>query len=1221
MGAVSALAASRGWTLLRLLGRGGMGDVYEAVREDAGGAPRKVAIKRLALERTLPENARQRFLREARISTTLLHPNIVRVEGVEVSEDECILIMELLSGGTLIRLAAHDPEPPGWVALAVAAQALAALEHAHGRQVLHRDVTPGNLFVCDDGVLKLLDFGIAKRESGTTEKNVVTGEGRLHGTPEFIAPEQARGGRASVLSDLYQLAASLYFFLSGASPHGSGEAAEVLERAAVGVPVPLALRRPDLPPALVSILDRALQTEPERRFPSAQAMRRAVEQARARGAGGDLGAWATQTMARPPASLDGPTRPSAPRPALSQTPTVTNADTPLVDTSLETGSKLDRYTILACIGEGGMGTVFAAYDPELDRKVALKLLHSDATGASDGRRLVREAQAMARVSHPNVVPVYDVGTFGDRVFVAMEFVEGETLGQWLGAAARSWREIVRVFREAGLGLLGAHEAGLVHRDFKPDNVLLGNDGRIRVTDFGLARVAVAEQPSPAEPGPAAAPRGLLSAELTLCGTIIGTPAYMAPEQHRGLLPDVRTDQFNFAASLYRALYGELPYDPAALAAWKGDDPSPVPRDPPAGSAVPRWLGRILARALAARPEGRYPSFSALLEALGRDPGAVLRRRLGWAASLLGVLLTVGVVVRSGRRHDQLCKVGPEQLAGAWDEDVRNAAARSLAQSARPNAAWTWERARAMLDQYAKDWTGMRQDACVATRIRGDQSDEVLTLRTLCLDEARAELRTVARWLAEPDAKVVDRALKVIGGLPAISRCGDVRALREDLALPADPAQRAAFTVEQERLATARALLLAGKPKETTELAGQVLEAARRGKLRAIEGRALYVLGEASYNVGKYDESEQQHRLALAAAIASGDARTFGDSSETLYFITGYFRHHDAEARQYDQFVEAAIERMGGDKKLMAGHLQTKAGMIAEAGDHAAALPLLERALEIRRADPAVSDLNRANTMHDLAVTYLNLGRYREADSHWTAAVALAERAVGERAPDVAPILAGLASLRVKQGRFEEAARLAERAVSLRKPVSTANDLHLADCYLILGQAETGLGDGARAVPLVELAMKASIATEGADASSVADENEDLGRALLAAGRPADAERSFLHSLEIRDQRSAPAERRIGGLVGLARARLLLDRKASALPLLEEAAGLAARPQADPTDVARARSALAHELVRGHRDGPRARRLLTEARRFFAQADNQFELSRIDEDLRALTPIP
>jgi serine/threonine-protein kinase len=303
-------------------------------------------------------------------------------------------------------------------------------------------------------------------------------------------------------------------------------------------------------------------------------------------------------------------------------------------------ARIGRYVVLRQLGEGGMGVVYAAYDEELDRKVAVKLLRDDGPASAERQlRILREAQAMARVSHPNVVSVYEVGQVGDQVFIAMEFVDGTTLTGWQDGR-RSWGEILHVYRAAGEGLLAAHQAGLVHRDFKPDNVLVGHDGRPRVADFGLARSESGSEKkaAPAAPaGKAAEPQPggsgqLFHSPLTMAGTILGTPAYMSPEQHLGEQADSRSDQFSFCAALYEALYKTLPFAGDSLEALAFNVLNGRLRPAPAGSQVPARIERALRRGLHVDPAQRFPSMKELLSELTVDPrhdptGAPLARRL------------------------------------------------------------------------------------------------------------------------------------------------------------------------------------------------------------------------------------------------------------------------------------------------------------------------------------------------------------------------------------------------------------------------------------------------------------------------------------------------------------------------------------------------------------------------------------------------------------------
>jgi len=288
--------------------------------------------------------------------------------------------------------------------------------------------------------------------------------------------------------------------------------------------------------------------------------------------------------------------------------------------ALGRGDALGRYIVLSRLGAGGMGVVYAAYDPDLDRKVAVKVLRPDA--AVDEARLLREGRAMARVQHPNVIVVYDVGTFADGVFVAMELVDGTTLDGWLEARHPDWRAIVDVFVKAGSGLAAAHAVGMVHRDFKPANVLIGSDGRVRVVDFGLARSTGDEPPVPveAEFSPERTPSQL--GEVTRTGALVGTPSYMSLEQLHGAPIDARSDQFSFSVALYRALFGERPFAGDSTAALAAEIASGRVRPPPKSTRVPGWLHKVVLRGLSARSEDRWPTMDAMLAALQHDPARI-----------------------------------------------------------------------------------------------------------------------------------------------------------------------------------------------------------------------------------------------------------------------------------------------------------------------------------------------------------------------------------------------------------------------------------------------------------------------------------------------------------------------------------------------------------------------------------------------------------------------
>ncbi len=316
-------------------------------------------------------------------------------------------------------------------------------------------------------------------------------------------------------------------------------------------------------------------------------------------------------------------------------PTLDSASAkPQTAAAVQVTQRLGRFVLLRQLGTGGMGSVFAAYDEQLDRKVALKLLHQSTTAQGDQRlRVLREAQAMARVAHHNVVHVYDVGEVGGRIFIAMEFIDGSTLTSWQESQPRSCQETLHLYRQAGEGLLAAHQNGLVHRDFKPDNVLVDRDCRVRVADFGLARRHDQTVASASATAGSSSRPGIVGTPLTVAGSICGTPGYMSPEQYRGEIVDSRSDQFSFCVSLYEALFRHLPFAGDAMAEQAANVLAGRVLSPPDDRLVPPAVRGALMRGLSLDPEERFPTMAELPKALTADaepdPAAArsTRRRL------------------------------------------------------------------------------------------------------------------------------------------------------------------------------------------------------------------------------------------------------------------------------------------------------------------------------------------------------------------------------------------------------------------------------------------------------------------------------------------------------------------------------------------------------------------------------------------------------------------
>ncbi|HET6585514.1 MAG TPA: serine/threonine-protein kinase, partial [Nannocystaceae bacterium] len=454
---------------------------------------------------------------------------------------------------------------------------------------------------------------------------------------------------------------------------------------------------------------------------------------------------------------------------------------------LERGVAIGRYLVLSRIGAGGMGVVYAAYDPELDRKVALKLLRTDAPAGADSdapRRLQREAQALARLDHPNVVAVHDVLDYEGRIVLAMEFVEGDTLGSWRKARPRSWREILEVFVAAGRGLLAAHDRGLVHRDFKPDNVMItpsggAGDHRVRVMDFGLARPSGA--PRDADDATVDVPRSpsAFDSQLTHVDVVIGTPAYMAPEQLAGRDVGPAADQFSFCVALWETLYGERPFrgdglPDLARAIVEGDLCAP-----PSGARVPRWLHRACERGMAASPSHRFADMHALLATL---QGGHRRKRLRGAAIGLGAIAVIGLGLAVDRQRarteaEAACERDGAAIAEIWNDSARVAVRTGLVQSGAPQAEMTALKVTPWLDEHAQAWERARTDACRAHALDRRWDVEVLDRAVWCLDERKLELQALVARLADADGEAANRAVQAAAGLARIEPCLDDATLR------------------------------------------------------------------------------------------------------------------------------------------------------------------------------------------------------------------------------------------------------------------------------------------------------------------------------------------------------------------------------------------------------------------------------------------------------------
>ena len=924
---------------------------------------------------------------------------------------------------------------------------------------------------------------------------------------------------------------------------------------------------------------------------------------------------------------------------------------------LPQGAKLGRYVVIDRVGAGGMGVVYAAYDPELDRKVALKVLRRGAlgTGMSSGPRnkqrdrLMREAQAMAKLSHPNVITVHDVGTFEGQVFLAMEFIDGQTLGEWFKQANRTWKEVLAIFIAAGQGLAAAHAVGLVHRDFKPDNVLIGNDGRVLVTDFGLARPAAGKTGSFSAVGEIPSQQ-VLTASLTQTGALVGTPAYMAPEQLSGTRTSPLTDQFSFCVALYEGLFGERPFRGRSFAELASNVVSGSFAPPPRDVSVPRWVRRVLFRGLATDPEQRFPEMDQLISALRHDPYRPWRR---WGAVVLPAgLFLVGTIAyeRTQSSETSYCDSVDDQLQGIWDDGKRKQMRESFLAVDRPFAKDALEITNRNLDDYASHWVEMQGTAC-RDQVRGEQPQAVLALRMHCLDQRRENLRAVTDLLAEADAATVEGAVDAARGLPRLELCEDLDALTTSVpAPPDDPKIRERVAAIERKIAVGRAKREGGKYRETITIMREALAEAQEVEYRPAEAEALSVLATALERAGEMKEAETTYHRALSSALAAGHARVMGEASVGLVWLTGLPDRPLDEAERWATHGLAALEPLGHIPELQAQLNHSLMVARINHGEFDAAEEALQRVIEIREAAFGKGHHSLGAAMSSRGQLMAMRGRFEEAIDAFERARKHTEHEYGPHHPNTATVVDNLAIALSQSGKLEQARSLQERALQIREASFGPDHFEVATSHLNIAATLNHLGKheaskahaletlrvytevfgerdleltapltnlGSSEVPLGQwdeaeehMRRAALIAREhlGDDHPRVARYRFNLGQLLGQLNRPDEALIELRASLSIRETAMGPEHAKVGESAS-AIAEVLVsgkDEADEAVALAERALRIAALHEVDAEQRGSARWALAQALWHSneHRDRPRARAMAELARTDFASMEDE-----------------
>ncbi len=797
------------------------------------------------------------------------------------------------------------------------------------------------------------------------------------------------------------------------------------------------------------------------------------------------------------------------------------------------GTSIGRYVILSRLGAGGMGVVYVAYDPELDRKVALKVLRRPTDGSATKRaRQLREAQALARLTHPNVVTVYDAGSWRDHTFLAMELVQGQTLSQWCRGTVRTWREALAVMLEAGQGIVAAHAASIVHRDFKPDNVMVADDGRVLVMDFGLARsLDVTDSGELSASGSLRPAAGL---DVATQWAARGTPGYMAPEQHAGGEGDERIDQFGYCVTLWQVVYGERPHPGKSVAETVRAVTDGLLREPPTDRRVPGWLRRAIVRGLQPRPAERWPSMQALLDALRRGQIASRRRWVGSAAVVAALgLMTAGAFYEHA--HDEAvrrCVAEGEAIAQTWpgtDGDARKAIDAAFAATGLgygPDAA---NRTARWLDDWSGQWRELRQQVCHAERVDG-ASPQTEASR-VCLDEGHAQLAALVEALRGADADVVRRSIAAAAGLPRVAPCGDPKALAQMPHLPEghdpeghDPEGHDARRVAEIRaeLSRARSLRATGKYAESRDLAVAALARARELGWPPLVAMALRDAGRAAGSLKDAEAAEPWLEEAYLVALAAGADVTAVDASTELVSVVGIDAGRPSDGRRWGKVATALLERMNEVEGLDAAYLDLKIARIDRAaGEHDAAIERLERSLQRRRNLQGASHPDLAGPRVNLANVYLDRGDYDRAARLFDQAVADFEANLGPDHPDTALVVNNLGVVAIRRGDLDEADRLLRKALAVRERGLSADHPDVGETLTNLGVVANMRDDHEAAAELYHRALKLYETAYGPDHPMVAHALTNVGVAEASLGDFDAAEQAYVRARAIVERVHGP----------------------------------------------------------------------------------------------------
>jgi tetratricopeptide (TPR) repeat protein len=756
-------------------------------------------------------------------------------------------------------------------------------------------------------------------------------------------------------------------------------------------------------------------------------------------------------------------------------------------------SRIGRYVVVDVLGAGGFGTVYRAYDPQLDRFIALKivrLVSGSADEAEEGRaRALREAQTLAKFDHPNVVPVFDAGVAGDDVFIAMALVDGQTLATWLASSKRTTRAILDAYGAAGRGLEAAHRAGMVHRDFKPENVFVTAEGAVRVLDFGLARIVDADLAP--DPVSASGETSKTSARafVTRAGRRVGTPAYMAPEQHRGEACDARSDQFSFCVAVYRALTGEHPFEGSSAEELVQSAAVGAVRPFSASARVAPHVQSALLRGLNPDRDRRFAAMGELLHELARDPS---RRQRGIFVAASVAALVAGVSVLAARRT--VNRPPPCSAAASISDASKERIRGRLTASGQAYVRDSFERLRARLDEYASKLARAGVGFCEEERAAGVSA--LSEDRKRCLTERAYELSGMVGALGHGSPTIIESAVGAADRLTAIEECRTPDQNTWYVPLPAEPVLRDRVASIARRFTEIRLDNRITGDSHLNELDRVTADARATDypRLTAVVS-SLYV--NVLIEAGKFAESETVARESVRAAAKARWTAGWITRTETVA-LTLALQRKTVEARLYIPFLESVVDLQADDPRRQAGTLNDLAQVHKLFGENMLAAETAVHAATL------LSQIDAPVPLYVWAVAaeqFMAASRVGDADAVLARAIPEAERRLGPHHPDLAWLLLARASVDTALWRFPDAHAAVARSsvIAAQTDAETNGDSELAEGVASLTDGE--LGD---AVASLEKALRLREALVGPEDKFVADVVSALAVARADAGRLTEA---------------------------------------------------------------------------------------------------------------------